>query len=234
MAGARTEEPGMLKTITRQAVPAQIRLPIQRCWRSLFRWWYLATGTCRLRPISILYGSDRGQCIDRFYIEEFLARNSKDIRGRVLEIADNTYTLRFGAQRVLQSDILHAAQGNPRATLVGDLTRPEDFASDVLGRFDCLLLTQTFPFIYDTSAAVRGRCQLLAPEGVLLATVLCALARSAVTTLIGGGTTGDLRCSPQIAFVLNILTRPTCPWNRTATLQLLVRSSRGSRSKILA
>ena len=171
MAGAVTERPGMLTTLTRRALPAQIRLPIQKCWRSLLRCWYLATGTRRLRPVSVLFGSDRGQCIDRFYIEEFLDRNSKDIRGRVLEIADNTYTRRFGAQRVLQSDVLHAAQGNPGATLVGDLTHPEDFAPDVLGRFDCLLLTQTLPFIYDTRAAVRGAFHLLAPEGVLLATV---------------------------------------------------------------
>jgi hypothetical protein len=37
----------------------------------------------RLTPISRLWGSDRGQPIDRRYIENFLKRHAGDIRGRV-------------------------------------------------------------------------------------------------------------------------------------------------------
>ena len=41
----------------------------------------------RLQPFSTVFGSDRGTCIDRYYIERFLAANSSDIHGRVLEVA---------------------------------------------------------------------------------------------------------------------------------------------------
>jgi hypothetical protein len=61
----------------------------------------------RLSPFSRCWGLDRGTPVDRYYIERFLAKNADDIRGRVLEIADNTYTLRFGGAQVRQSDILH-------------------------------------------------------------------------------------------------------------------------------
>ena len=43
----------------------------------------------RLQPISSVFGVDRGQCIDRHYIERFLANHTRDIRGRVLKIAHN-------------------------------------------------------------------------------------------------------------------------------------------------
>src|SRR5437762_5517842 len=40
----------------------------------------------RTSPISRLYGADRGTVIDRYYIENFLARHANDVRGVVLEI----------------------------------------------------------------------------------------------------------------------------------------------------
>jgi hypothetical protein len=45
------------------------------------------------------------ESLDRYYIEAFLGRHAADIRGRTLEIGDDTYTLRFGG-RVTQSDVL--------------------------------------------------------------------------------------------------------------------------------
>jgi hypothetical protein len=76
----------------------------------------------RLSPISRLWGYDRGCPVDRYYIENFLSRQAASIRGRVLEIGDNTYTRRFGAGRVTHSDVLHVKEGNPQATIIGDLT----------------------------------------------------------------------------------------------------------------
>src|SRR2546428_14003991 len=43
----------------------------------------------RTSPISRLYGADRGTGIDRYYIENFLARHASDIHGDVLEIQVN-------------------------------------------------------------------------------------------------------------------------------------------------
>src|SRR5215208_975457 len=120
----------------------------------------------RVNPISRHFGFDRGNCIDRFYIEDFLSTNASDINGRVLEIADNEYTKQFGGNRVTQSDVLHV-QGSPRATIVADLTRADNVPSN---SFDCMIITQTLQFIYDTRAAIATMHRLLKPGGVLLST----------------------------------------------------------------
>src|SRR4051794_25676805 len=73
-----------------------------------------------LEPLSRTFGFDRGRPIDRFYIERFLEAHRGDVCGHVLEIAEPTYTQWFGSG-VTRSDVLHAAPGNPQATLVGDL-----------------------------------------------------------------------------------------------------------------
>jgi SAM-dependent methyltransferase len=121
----------------------------------------------RVKPIARNFGMGRGYIIDRYYIEGFLERHGADIRGRVLEIGSNDYTLRFGTQ-VTRSDVLHVQAGNPQATIVADLTREEDFPANT---FDCLILTQTLQFIYDVRAAIRTAYKILRPGGVLLATV---------------------------------------------------------------
>ena len=46
----------------------------------------------RLRPISREWGLDRGLPVDRYYVEAFLARHGEEIRGRILEIGDDSYT----------------------------------------------------------------------------------------------------------------------------------------------
>jgi hypothetical protein len=50
-----------------------------------------------------------------------LGRHVDAIHGRVVEIADNNYTVQLGGSRVMQSDILHVVADDPRATVVGDL-----------------------------------------------------------------------------------------------------------------
>jgi SAM-dependent methyltransferase len=122
----------------------------------------------RVRPISPKFGFDRGKPLDRRYIEDFLARNAADIKGRVLEVADSAYTTQFGGTRVTQSDILHAGPSNPRATLVGDLAEGDNFPSQA---FDCIVLTQTLHFIFDMRKAVATLHRMLKPGGVLLVTV---------------------------------------------------------------
>ena len=122
----------------------------------------------RLTPFSREFGFDRGTPVDRFYIEWFLSCSEADIRGRVLEIGDNSYTKRFGSNRVTHSDVLHVQEGNPQATFIGDLSSAEHIPSDV---FDCIILTQTLHLIYDMKAAIRTLYRILKPGGVLLATI---------------------------------------------------------------
>ncbi len=118
-------------------------------------------------PVSREWGFDRGLPVDRYYIERFLARHEQDVNGRVLEIGDNSYTRRFGADRVTTSDVLHVVPGNENATFVGDLVQADHIPSDA---FDCIILTQTLQLIYDVPSALRTVYRVLKPGGVLLAT----------------------------------------------------------------
>lgn len=119
-------------------------------------------------PVSRVFGLDRGTPIDRHYIESFLERHRGDIRGSVLEVGDATYTTRFGGDAVTQSHVLHAVEGNRRATIVGDLASGRGIPSDA---FDCIVLTQTLGCIYDVRAAVGTSFRALRRGGVVLATV---------------------------------------------------------------
>ena len=121
----------------------------------------------RLEPVSRTFGFDRGSPVDRYYIEKFLAQHATDIRGRVLEIGDDSYTRRFGGDRVQRRDVLHVNAGNSAATIVGDLTGADHIPSNA---FDCLILTQTLDLIYDLRKALQTIWRILKPAGVLLAT----------------------------------------------------------------
>jgi SAM-dependent methyltransferase len=122
----------------------------------------------RTVPIAGDFGYGRGGPVDRYYIEAFLDRHAADIKGRVLEVGDASYTRRFGGDRVARADVLHVDAGAPEATFVGDLA-DGSFLPD--GAFDCVVLTQTLHLIYDYVAALRTLERVLAPGGVLLLTV---------------------------------------------------------------
>jgi glycosyltransferase involved in cell wall biosynthesis/peptidoglycan/xylan/chitin deacetylase (PgdA/CDA1 family) len=122
----------------------------------------------RLTPISPDFGCDRGRPVDRHYIEAFLAAHAEDVRGRVLEVGERTYTRRFGGDRVTGSDVLHVSEGEPEATIIADLTSAGHVPSEA---FDCLIITQTLQLIYDLASAVRTMHRVLAPDGVALVTL---------------------------------------------------------------
>jgi SAM-dependent methyltransferase len=122
----------------------------------------------RTTPFSTRYGFDRGKPIDRRYIEAFLTENATHIRGRVLEIGDNTYTMRFGGAAVTQSDVFNRYEANAQTTFLGDLTDRDSLPPDT---FDCMVITQTLHLIYDMPAAVATLHRGLRPGGVLLTTV---------------------------------------------------------------
>ena len=136
--------------------------PVVRRWRRPARFGEMDTA-----PLSSEWGFDRGTPIDRYYIERFLGEHAADIRGRVLEVKNADYTQRFG-RSVTHSEVLDISKGNPLATLVADLSQPDQFPE---GRFDCFVLTQTMQFIYESGAVVDSAYRLLAPGGVLLVTV---------------------------------------------------------------
>ena len=140
----------------------------------------------RLTPIGAAYGQGRGKPIDRYYIEDFLARHAGnpgyvlgDVQGRVMEIGEDTYTRRHGTiwesdpaeappGYVSQIDILHGDDSNPTATLVGDLSSGDGIPSDT---FDCIICTQTLLLLYDVKGAVETLHRALKPGGTALVTV---------------------------------------------------------------
>jgi peptidoglycan/xylan/chitin deacetylase (PgdA/CDA1 family)/SAM-dependent methyltransferase len=121
-----------------------------------------------LSPITDNWGFGRGQPIDRVYIERFLSRHSGDIRGHVLEINDNIYTVRFGAGRVGKSIIADVDTNNAKATIIADLTNAPQIPDST---FDCVILTQVLELIFDVEAALRTVSRILKPGGVALITV---------------------------------------------------------------
>ena len=120
-----------------------------------------------MTPIDPNWGFERGTPIDRIYVDRFIGSHAGDIRGSALEIAAPDYITRFGTG-VEHVDILMATEGNPQATIVGDLTSAPQIPSDT---FDCAIVTQTLQFVYDVRAAFATLHRVLAPGGVLLATV---------------------------------------------------------------
>jgi SAM-dependent methyltransferase len=121
-----------------------------------------------LTPISQSFGFDRGQPIDRYYIENFLTQHSSDIHGQIFEIGDNYYTRKYGGDRVTKSDILHAMEGNPAATIIGDLSNADHIPSDT---FDCFILTQTLQYVYDLQSGLKTIYRILKPGGIVLVTL---------------------------------------------------------------
>src|SRR5690606_12121592 len=94
-------------------------------------------------------------------------RNRADVRGRAIEIGEDTYTRRFGGARVTVRDVLHVKPGNPAATFVDDLSTAASLPSEA---FDCAIVTQTLHLIWDVAAALRNLPRLPRPGGILLPT----------------------------------------------------------------
>jgi len=121
----------------------------------------------KLKPVSRVFGFDRGTPIDRVYIEHFLKLNKQSIQGVVCEIADNSYSKKYGSN-VKAYEVLHYTNDNPKATIVGDLTNISTLPQT---KIDCFILTQTLNFIYDFKSAIKGVYYILKKGGVALVTV---------------------------------------------------------------
>ena len=120
------------------------------------------------KPVSSNFGYDRGTPIDRYYIERFLLEHSVDIAGHVLEVGEDTYSRRFGRQRITKQDVLHYNLADEGVTIVGDLTQAGVLPEST---FDCVVLTQVLQWVLDLEQAVERLYKALKPGGVLLMTV---------------------------------------------------------------
>ncbi|MGN6616179.1 MAG: class I SAM-dependent methyltransferase [Ilyomonas sp.] len=122
----------------------------------------------RTEPFTRSFGYDRGQPIDRYYINQFLSRYSADIKGHVVEIGDDRYTQEFGGGKVIHSDVLDQKHPDSTPTIVADLTNADHLPSN---SFDCIIIIQTLQFIYNVDAAIETLYRILKPGGAVLCSV---------------------------------------------------------------
>lgn len=127
---------------------------------------YLAS--LSIKPISTKYGFDRGQPIDRVYIEKFLRNKQERIKGVCLEVVDGTYTKKFGGTKVTKSDVIDIFKSQ-KANIHGDLRNLHGVIPD--NTYDTIILTQTLNVIDDYESAIRECKRILKPKGILLATL---------------------------------------------------------------
>jgi len=125
----------------------------------------LSIGT---QPVSYLWGSDRGLAICRYYVDQFLQEFSSDISGHCLEFQTDEYTTRFGGSAVTKLDILHIDDSNPSATIVADLSKPNDIPSNC---FDCIICTHVLHHVFELDKAVHELYRILKSGGILLVAV---------------------------------------------------------------
>jgi SAM-dependent methyltransferase len=122
----------------------------------------------RLKPVSDVWGLDRGRPVDRYYIEQFLSKESSQIRGHVMEVGGNAYTLKYGGNKVSKSDILHVSAEFPDATIIADLRDAGHVQSNT---FDAIICTQTVHLIYEIETAIATLYRILKPGGALFVTM---------------------------------------------------------------
>lgn len=141
-------------------------LEVKMMWliKNKFNWHNLRN----LNPISRKFGFDRGTPVDRIYIEDFLSKNCNSITGVICEIADNSYSKKYGYD-IKKSEILHCDNKNTHATMIGDLTKKDTLPENYV---NCFILTQTLNFIYDIKAAIEGLYHILDKKGIALVIVL--------------------------------------------------------------
>ena len=110
------------------------------------------------------FGGEVGTPIDRYYIEHFLQKYSNRIYGDVMEVAESTYTYKFG------HDIHNAYKLHVEGTdgcIKGNLETGEGIYENSV---DCFICTQTLQCIYDIHSVMRNVYKLLRPGGTALIT----------------------------------------------------------------
>ncbi len=121
-----------------------------------------------IQPLSALSGHDRGLPIPRYYAKRFIERHTADIKGHCLEFQEPFYLDQFGSDKVAKIDILHIDDSNSKATIIADLTKQNELASNV---FDCIICTFVLHQVVEPELFVEQVHRILKTDGVLLVVV---------------------------------------------------------------
>jgi SAM-dependent methyltransferase len=152
----------------RTVLPKPVKERARRALRTMAALTARVHFTVGVQPVSPVSGQDRGTPLNRYYLAQFLHEFSSDIAGSCLEFQEDLYTSRFGGEKVAHLDILHQEAGNPKATIVADLTTPNAMPSQA---YDCIICTYVLHVIFELDTAVSELYRLLKPGGVLLVAV---------------------------------------------------------------
>lgn len=119
-----------------------------------------------VEPYNRDFGYSRGTVIDRYYIEKWLYENRKYIQGTVLEIAEDTYTRKFGGENVRECIMLHVEYDKSPFTK-GNFETGEGISEN---KVDCMIITQTISCTFDINAVMHNMYKMLKKNGVCLVT----------------------------------------------------------------
>ena len=101
----------------------------------------------------------QGQGLDQYYIEQFLRREARLMKRRVLEIGSDCMP-EFGGSRTATTTSIPFAQ---ETQLLSDLAALKD------NTYDAVVMVQVLQFIFDLHAVLRYAYRVLIPGGILLA-----------------------------------------------------------------
>ena len=119
-----------------------------------------------LQPFSRDFGYSYGTPVDRFYINNFIHKHAKDIRGKIYEIGDDQYSSKFSQKNSLI--VILNAHDKYSDSIRIDLNE-KNF--NLYNSADCIVLTQTLNFVYNFQNAISEVFNILKPGGVCLLTV---------------------------------------------------------------
>ncbi len=153
---------GLVPADRREAADHEVRRRIMLMKRRP-RWGNLR----RFAPVSVDWGGDRGTPIDRVFLDRFLTDHADLVRGRVLEILDDTYSRTYGGDDVTSTVVVDIDGTNRHADRIADLCAPGSLAGE---RVDSIVLTQTIGLLPDIPVALQNLWGALAPGGAMLIT----------------------------------------------------------------
>lgn len=119
------------------------------------------------KPVGKHWGADRGGSIVRYYIDKFFDNHKEYIKGHTLEIGDDEYTTKYGANTIPHI-LCYDIEANPEKNeFRGNLETGEGIHENY---FDTIILTQVLDFIFDIKSAVEVIKKSLKVGGKILVT----------------------------------------------------------------
>ena len=119
------------------------------------------------KPISQIFGLDRGTPVDRYYMDLFLKENAYIIKGKSGEFGDTHYLTK--ASKEVTETICFNGEKDERNSVHLDLT-DSDIDPNIEGSFDTIICTNVLNFIFDIHTASKNLMRLLKPGGQAIIT----------------------------------------------------------------